>query len=146
MLSIYFKDDPDTLLLAISFLLESVEKSMLVNGVIENWILIMDVDNLSVFRIPIKAISRIVEATSTYFCTRMEHMFLINPSFVLKTGWNLITSNAHHLYKPTQLRPPAARNTKQNSVYHTAGIGSHGGENPSQSTPAKIRWSAAEHG
>lgn len=65
---------------------------MLVNSYVENWILIMDVDNLSVFRIPIKVITKIVEATATYFCTRMEYMFLINPSFVLKTGWNLIAS------------------------------------------------------
>lgn len=65
---------------------------MMVNCFIENWIIIMDVDNLSVFRLPIKVIKKIVEATSTCFCTRMESMFIINPSFALKAGWNIIQS------------------------------------------------------
>ena len=77
---------------SICYFLESIEKSMLVNSYVENWIIIMDVDNLSVFRLPLKVITKIVETTATYFCTRMEYMFIINPSFVLKTGWNLVAS------------------------------------------------------
>jgi hypothetical protein len=96
---------------------------MLVNGIVENWILILDVDNLSVFSIPIKAISKIVECTSTYFCTRMEHMFLINPSFVLKTGWNLITSTTNY-NSISRKRPASTRNPKQNSLYYSAGFDS----------------------
>jgi len=63
---------------------------MLVNGFVENWVIIMDIDNLGLFKLPVKAITKIVESTSTYFLTRMEFMFLLNPSFILKTGWNII--------------------------------------------------------
>ena len=91
--------DMDTLLQAICNLLSLVRKYMFLPYHVENWVILLDIKSLGMMSLPITAISKIIETTSINFCSMMDQMFILNPSFVLKAGWSVIKSIHCNNYK-----------------------------------------------
>jgi hypothetical protein len=56
-------NDIDNVIQAICNVLTAVRSTMFYPYYAENWTIVMDIENLSLFRLPVKAIARIVECT-----------------------------------------------------------------------------------
>ncbi len=68
-----------------------VRKFMFVDYHIENWILIIDTGGMGIFELPLKALNIMISAMSCNYCACMEKLFILNPSFGLKTSWSVIS-------------------------------------------------------
>lgn len=57
---------------------------------IENWVMIIDVEKKGLVNFPWKAIKSTVDATNLNFSSRLHKMFILNPSFIFNTTWNMV--------------------------------------------------------
>jgi hypothetical protein len=57
---------------------------------IENWVIVMDVKYMGAMSLPIKTIRRITDVTTVNFCSTMDQMLILNPSFIVKATWNIV--------------------------------------------------------
>ncbi|EGR32613.1 hypothetical protein IMG5_076430 [Ichthyophthirius multifiliis] len=85
------KQGQDTIIRALCVFLNMVRKYMFVGYYIENWILIIDTGGMGIFDLPLKALNMMIEAMSCNYCACMEKLFILNPSFGLKTSWSVIS-------------------------------------------------------
>lgn len=57
---------------------------------IENWVIIIDLENKGLLNFPWKAIKTSVDTTNVNYAARLHKMFILNPSFIFNTTWNMI--------------------------------------------------------
>lgn len=69
-----------------------IAKYMLVDYYIENWVLIIETNQMGVFDLPKQTLNAIIHSFSLYFCAKLERLFILNPSWGLKTIWSIISS------------------------------------------------------
>lgn len=65
---------------------------MFVNYHIENWVFIIDTGNMGLFDLPINALKMIIGAMSINYCACMDKVYILNPSFGLKTSWSIVSA------------------------------------------------------
>lgn len=85
-------DGKENIIKAISIFLGMVKKYMFVDYAVENWVIVLDLHEMGLGSIPIKALGAIIGAMSTNFCATLERMFIINPSGGLKFLWGTVTA------------------------------------------------------
>lgn len=72
----------EEILSALVCLFDVLTHNILVGGKIENWILIMETNQLGLFGFPWKAFENIVSCLQNNFVGRLEKMFVLNPSYL----------------------------------------------------------------
>ncbi len=63
---------------------------MFIDYNIENWVLILETGELGVFGLPMNGLGVIIGSMSTYYCATLEKLFILNPSWGLRTAWSVI--------------------------------------------------------
>lgn len=66
-----------------------IQKYCLKPYYIENWVIVIDLEHKGLLNFPFKAIRAAVDATNVDFASRLHKMFLVNPSFIFNTTWNI---------------------------------------------------------
>lgn len=56
----------------------------------ESWIFIIDSNNMGVFGLPLKTLKYLIDMMALNYHTRLERMYIINPSNVLEVTWGAI--------------------------------------------------------
>lgn len=84
------KESAEDLIRSVSVILDMVKKYMFREYHIENWIMIIDLANRSVFNLPINKLKTIIGSMSTNYCATLEKMYMINPPWVVKKAWSMI--------------------------------------------------------
>ncbi len=69
-----------------------VEKYLLRDYYIENWIIILDLDKKGFMSFPFKAIQATISVTSLVFAGRMHSLYMLNPTFMFYGLWKLISN------------------------------------------------------
>lgn len=77
---------------ALCVLQDMIKKYMFVNYYIENWVFIIDTGNMGLLDLPINALKMIIGAMSINYCACMDKVFILNPSFGLKTSWSIVSA------------------------------------------------------
>ncbi|KAM3145542.1 hypothetical protein pb186bvf_002316 [Paramecium bursaria] len=77
---------------AIVYLLKEIEQVMLLEYHVEQWVIVLNIDFMGIISLPIGILRKIIEQTSTNFCCLMYRMFIVNPSYTLKTAWRVLSS------------------------------------------------------
>lgn len=69
--------------------------------------MVIDTGCLGLTSFPINAMKVIIDKMSLNYCASMEKMYILNPSFGLKTTWNMIKSfvDPESIEKITMLKP-----------------------------------------
>eukprot|EP01017_Pseudomicrothorax_dubius_P033820 TRINITY_DN4565_c0_g1_i6.p1 TRINITY_DN4565_c0_g1~~TRINITY_DN4565_c0_g1_i6.p1 ORF type:complete len:412 (+),score=92.29 TRINITY_DN4565_c0_g1_i6:55-1290(+) len=75
---------------ALVFLLQTVKKTMFLPGHVEEWVVIQETIDLSLFKLPQKHIKTISEVTQTNFPCYLCKMFMLNPPFIVRVSWNML--------------------------------------------------------
>lgn len=57
---------------------------------------IIDTGHLGLFDLPLNALKMIIGAMSLNYCACMDKLFILNPSFGLKTSWSVVSSMMDH--------------------------------------------------
>lgn len=65
---------------------------MFVDYHVENWVFIIDTGNMGLFDLPINALKMMISAMSLNYCACMDKVYVLNPSFGLKTSWSIVSS------------------------------------------------------
>lgn len=86
------KDGEETILKALCTFLDMIKKHMFLDYCIENWIMVIDTCGLGLSSLPINGLNLIISCMANTYCATMEKMYLLNPSFILNTSWNIIKS------------------------------------------------------
>ncbi|EAS02076.2 CRAL TRIO domain protein (macronuclear) [Tetrahymena thermophila SB210] len=84
------KDGEETILRSICVFLDMIKKYMFLDYYIENWIMVIDTGGLGLSSLPINGLKLIIGSMSINYCATMEKMYILNPSFMLNTSWNII--------------------------------------------------------
>ncbi|CAD8142971.1 unnamed protein product [Paramecium octaurelia] len=80
---------------AICVLLNHIQKFMLVPYHVEKWRIIVDLNDISIFRMPHQIIKRIIDVTQSNYTASLEQLHLLNPPFVLMAAWKLVEKLMH---------------------------------------------------
>jgi len=65
---------------------------MFIPGIIENWVIIIEIGGRGLTRIPLNLISKIISALSKNFNGCLDKLYLTNPSSSLKFMWGTIAA------------------------------------------------------
>jgi hypothetical protein len=74
------------------FYLMMVEKYLMRDYHIENWVTIIDLEKKGLMGFPFKAIQATINVTSMLFAGRMHNLFMVNPTFMFYGLWKLISN------------------------------------------------------
>jgi hypothetical protein len=58
---------------------------------VENWIFIIETNGAGILNFPLKIVKKIIELTSANYQAMLEKLYILNPSFMLKASWDLIS-------------------------------------------------------
>jgi hypothetical protein len=86
------KGNLDGYMRALCYLFVCVEKYMFLKGKVENWTVMIETDNMGLFSFPYKILQSIISLTQINFTSRMEKLFLLNPSWSLDKAWKMISA------------------------------------------------------
>lgn len=86
----------DEAIMATHFVAQYVKDHMMYAGKVENWLTIMDVDNMSVSALPKSWIFNFVKAFNHHYYQRNKGMFLMNISWGVNFMWKLVKPFIHH--------------------------------------------------
>jgi len=67
-----------------------IQKMMMVPGAIENWIILIDLNQLSILKLNYSAIGRVIQVLQAHFTCTLEKMYILNPSSMFSIAWKLI--------------------------------------------------------
>ena len=67
-----------------AFFCDFVVKKLLIPGRVENWIMIIDLDDISMTSLPVKKVRAIVDLTQRHFGGRLFRQLCINMSFMMR--------------------------------------------------------------
>ena len=81
--------ETDVLLATTAFFCDWVVKKLLVPGRVENWIMIIDLNEIGVASLPAKKVKAIVDLTQTHFGGRLFRQLCINMSFMMRKSSSL---------------------------------------------------------
>lgn len=65
---------------------------MFVPYYVENWVIILELNNLSLFSIPVTLIRKIIDMCQRNYTSTVEVMYILNPSYFLMNAWNFVKS------------------------------------------------------
>lgn len=65
---------------------------MYIKGLVENWIVVVDIGGSGLFEFPFSTISMINDILSINFTSSLHKMYILNPSFLFNASWKLIES------------------------------------------------------
>jgi len=72
-----------------------VEKYCFVPGKVENWVFIIETNNMSMWSFPFKILQKLVTMTSIAFTSTMHKLFILNAPRILKASWGMIQGLLH---------------------------------------------------
>ncbi|CAD8054470.1 unnamed protein product [Paramecium sonneborni] len=75
---------------AMCVLLNYIQKFMLVPYYVEKWRIIVDLNDISIFRLPHQIIKQIIDVTQSNYTASLEQLHLLNPPFFLVAAWKLV--------------------------------------------------------
>lgn len=75
---------------AMVHVLELIRMKMYLPGHVENNIVIIETDGLSLFKVPLGHLQGIIQTASNNYPESLAKMYILNPSFILRTSWNLV--------------------------------------------------------
>ncbi|CAD8054595.1 unnamed protein product [Paramecium primaurelia] len=84
------KHDKEQIFKALSFLLGIVKKYMLIPGKVENWIFLLETNNIGCQGLQQKILEVLIDDLSTNFSGYLERMFVLNPSSGINFLWKQI--------------------------------------------------------
>ena len=67
-----------------AFFCEFIVKKLLIAGIVENWIMIIDLNDVGVTSLPVKKVQAIVGMTQKHFGGRLYRQFCINMGFMMR--------------------------------------------------------------
>mmetsp|Transcript_28954 Transcript_28954/g.38590 ORF Transcript_28954/g.38590 Transcript_28954/m.38590 type:complete len:183 (+) Transcript_28954:369-917(+) len=76
--------DTDIIAAASAFFCDFIVKKLLVPGRVENWIMIIDLNDIGMTSLPVKKVKSIVDLTQRHFGGRLFRQFCINMSFMMR--------------------------------------------------------------
>lgn len=79
----------------VSFFSLAIKKRMLRPYHIENWVLMIDLNDRSMLNLPIKALRGLIETTSVTFAGTLHRLNFLNPSFTFYGVWKIISNFLH---------------------------------------------------
>ncbi len=65
---------------------------MMIPNHVENWVMIIELNKMSITSLPLKPLGSIIGSMQINFCGRLDKMYMMNPSSGLKFGWKSIKS------------------------------------------------------
>ncbi|CAD8136136.1 unnamed protein product [Paramecium octaurelia] len=80
---------------ALCVLLNYIQKFMLVPYYVEKWRIIVDLNDISLFRLPHQIIKQIIDVTQSNYTASLEQLHLLNPPFFLVAAWKLVEKLMH---------------------------------------------------
>ena len=75
-----------------SFFCDFVVKKLLIPGLVENWIMVIDLGGIGISSLPVKKVKGIVQATQKYFGGRLYRQFCINMGWMMRKSAGLFLS------------------------------------------------------
>jgi hypothetical protein len=90
-----FRIDPkkhaqDAFINALTYLLDTVRAHMFLPGFVENWIILLETQEMSLWDIPIGYIRAVISMTQAHFPSTMHKLYILNPSFILNASWSIV--------------------------------------------------------
>lgn len=64
---------------------------MFVPGKVENWMFLLETNEIGVFGLPLKALGVVIDTMTVNFAACLEKMFILNPSSGLNFVWSTIS-------------------------------------------------------
>ncbi|CAD8132266.1 unnamed protein product [Paramecium pentaurelia] len=80
---------------AMCVLLNYIQKFMLIPYYVEKWRIIVDLNDISLFRLPHQIIKQIIDVTQSNYTASLEQLHLLNPPFILVAAWKLVEKLMH---------------------------------------------------
>ena len=77
------------------FYMLAIQRYLMNNYFIENWVIILDLEKRGITNTPYKMLKALISSTSLIFSGRMHKMFILNPSFLFNGIWKLISKFLH---------------------------------------------------
>lgn len=77
---------------ALTAILSVSKSNMFVPGKIENWMVIMDLEGCSIFKISLEVFQKIIDLLTTNYVNTLEKLFILNPPFGIQSVYKLIES------------------------------------------------------
>ena len=74
---------------ATAFFCQFVVKKLLVPGIVENWIMIIDLNDVGMTSLPVKKVQAIVGMTQKHFGGRLFRQFCINMGYMMRKSSSL---------------------------------------------------------
>ena len=86
------------------FVIEYILNNLFLPGKVENYVVIIDVNNLGVSQIPKATLGKVISCLSKGYKYRTKRMFVLNTSFGVRLAWKVMESfMAEHTRKKMQL-------------------------------------------
>lgn len=85
-----YQMDVDHFINAMVHVLEVIRMKMYLPGHVENNIVIIETDSMSLFNVPLGHLQGIISTASNNYPESLAKMYILNPSFILRTSWNLV--------------------------------------------------------
>jgi hypothetical protein len=76
---------------SMSFLSLIIQRQLLRDYHIENWVIILDLEKRGFTNFPFRALQALARSSSIMFAGRMHKMFMLNPSFIFYGLWKLMS-------------------------------------------------------
>lgn len=64
--------------------------NLMVPGRVENWAILVDVGNISTYKIPVKQVSQVLKSMQTLYRGRLFHVFVINMPMLGYAVWKIV--------------------------------------------------------
>lgn len=77
---------------ATAFFCDFVVKKLLLPGLVENWIMMIDLGGIGISSLPVKKVKMIVQASGKYFGGRLFRQFCVNMGWMMRKSAGLFLS------------------------------------------------------
>lgn len=122
-------------LLATYFVSWMLIDHLMIPGKIENWVLIDDLDNLSMFKLPNKFIKDFMESTQTHLKCRGRYFFGFNVTFGLRALWTMLSPFVDKTVKLKVVMTKESHHEKLDEIVHPSQLEQrYGGNAPNLET------------
>eukprot|EP01017_Pseudomicrothorax_dubius_P028729 TRINITY_DN3433_c0_g1_i8.p1 TRINITY_DN3433_c0_g1~~TRINITY_DN3433_c0_g1_i8.p1 ORF type:complete len:506 (-),score=78.73 TRINITY_DN3433_c0_g1_i8:172-1689(-) len=72
------------------YLLQLIRETMFLPGYVEQWVFILEAQNLTLFNLPLSHIRAVIEICKLNYPSFLSKMFILNMPFLLNATWNMI--------------------------------------------------------
>jgi len=72
-----------------------LEEYCFVPGKVENWVIIIETNNVGMWSFPFKILQNLVTITSIAFTSTLDKLYIMNPPRLLKASWSMIQKLVH---------------------------------------------------